>query len=270
MSRFESPIIDCCATWLTSRGWPSHPPSAKAAIRPSIAKDLLNRFPRRIRDQASKRRRSPNRDGLTMRANSNRRAGAGAPGKIATLVYRRKPARRPPHRPTGAASSALAASSTTQSAPSARSQPPTPPKARSAGRRETFAIGQIKESEGEGSAGRRRRSRAWSRRRGECARRRREPSASTLARMRHARLRAFVDEQRESERRATAPRSTPSAPEPAKRSITRAPSITLTKRWARMSKINSRRRSEVGRIARDEGAASARPPAIDRRRCAWR
>ena len=44
MSRFESPIIDCCATWSTSSGW--QPLSVSAAIRPTVATDLLKRCPR--------------------------------------------------------------------------------------------------------------------------------------------------------------------------------------------------------------------------------
>ena len=46
MSRFERPIIDCCATWSTSSGW--QPASAIATIRPAAATHVLNCSPPKL------------------------------------------------------------------------------------------------------------------------------------------------------------------------------------------------------------------------------
>ena len=116
---------------------------------------------------------------------------------------------------------------------------------------EPFAIGRIEEGEVERPA-RRRSCRA-------CVASARQmrvtpPSAkaSTLARSS-----ARASDPLSTSSAKPAPRdsaSIASAPEPAKRSTTRAPSTAPAWRWARMSKIDSRSRSDVGRIARQSGA----------------
>ena len=99
---------------------------------------------------------------------------------------------------------------------------------------------------------RRARNRAWSRRRARCASPRRAPAPR---RWRAETARASAPLSTKSAKRA--PRDSASiakAPDPANRSTTRAPSIWPGNRCSRMSKIDSRRRSEVGRMARDDGA----------------
>src|SRR5580704_10997657 len=73
MSRFERPIIDCCATWSTSSGW--HAPSVSAAMTAPAPTNFLTDVPREFAAR-SVRPKLPQAGWFDNASSINRRCGA--------------------------------------------------------------------------------------------------------------------------------------------------------------------------------------------------